>query len=115
MGLAWRKELIDFALDQDTERHIAAQKQWIAAEPANARPYYQLAMLLRMQHKRDEALGLLLHAVALDDALAPAHKALAEMYAASGDTPRAGHHALRAETLGDPGPAEQLRRYGQLP
>lgn len=108
----WRKEVIEFALDEDTGRNIAEQKAWIAAEPANARPYYQLAMLLRMQHKRDEALGLLLHAVSLDDAFAPAHTALAEMYAGGGDIERGRHHALRAESLGEPGAAAQLRRYG---
>lgn len=108
----WRKEVIDFALDQDTERLIAEQKAWIAAEPANARPYYHLGMLYRMQNKRDEALGLLLHAVVLDSGLAPAHTALAEMYAAAGEVESARRHATVAEALGEPGAAEQLRRYG---
>lgn len=108
----WRREVVEFALDQDTERNIAGQKAWIAAEPLNPRPYYQLAMLLRMQQKRDEAFGLLLHAASLDDSFAPAHTALAEMYAAAGDIERARHHAARAETLGHPAAAEQLRRYG---
>lgn len=108
----WRREVIEFALDQDTERNIAEQKAWIAAEPGHPRPYYQLAMLLRMQHKRGEALGLLLHATSLDDSFAPAHSALAEMYAASGDLDRARHHAARAEALGEPAAAAQLRRYG---
>jgi len=108
----WRKELIDFALDQDTNCLIAEQKAWIAAEPANAHPYYHLAMLYRMVHRRDEALGLLLHSVSLDDSLAAAHTALSEMYAASGELDRARHHATRAEALGDPAAAEQLRRHG---
>ena len=108
----WRKELIDFALNQDTLRLVDEQKAWIAAEPANARPYYHLAMLYRLQHKRDEALGLFLHAAALDDTLAPAHTALSEMYAASGDLDRARHHAMRAEALGEPDAAERLARYG---
>lgn len=107
----WRKDLIEFALDQDTARLIDEQKAWIAAEPNNARPYYQLAMFYRMQLRRDEALGLLLHSIALDDSLAPAHTALAEMYAAANDVERARHHAARAESLGEPGAAEQLRRY----
>jgi tetratricopeptide (TPR) repeat protein len=108
----WRKELADFALDQDSARLIAEQKAWIAAEPGNPRPYYHLAMFYRMQHKRDEALGLLLHAVGLDEGLAPAHTALSEMYAASGEMDRARHHAQRAEALGEAGAMEQLRRYG---
>ncbi len=110
----WRKELIDFALDQDTSARMDEQKAWIAAEPANARPYYQLAMLYRMIHKRDEALGLLLHAVSLDENLAPAHTALCEIYVAAGDLDRARHHATRAAELGDDGAAAQLRRYGYL-
>ena len=107
----WRKELIDFALDQDTSARMDEQKAWIAAEPAHARPYYQLAMLYRMIHKRDEALGLLLHAVSLDDNLTPAHTALCEMYVASGDLRRARHHATRAAELGDAGAVNQLNRY----
>lgn len=107
----WRKEVIDFALGQDTELRMQEQKAWIAAEPGNARPYYQLGLLCRMQHQRDAALGLLLHAISLDPELAPAHGALSEMYAASGDLERARHHAARAEALGDPATAEQLRRH----
>ncbi len=108
----WRKEVIEFALDQDTARLIDEQKAWIAAEPTSARPYYQLAMLYRLQHRRDQALGLLLHAVALAPELAPAHTALSEMYAASGELDRARFHAAQAEALGEPGAAQQLRRYG---
>ena len=108
----WRKEVIDFALDQDTVRLIGEQKTWIAAEPGNAKPYYHLAMLYRLQNRREDALGLLLHSVSLAPDLAPAHTALSEMYAASGELDRARHHAAQAEALGDPGAAEQLRRYG---
>ena len=110
----WRKEVIDFALDQDTARLIDEQKAWIAAEPGNARPYYHLGMLYRTQQRRDEAMGLLLHAVALDDRLAAAHTALAQMYAAADDMERARVHAARAEALGDAATAEQLRRYGGM-
>ncbi len=108
----WRKELIDFALDQDSARLIDEQKAWIAAEPASARPYYQLALLYRMQHRRDEALGLLLHSAALDASFSPAHTALSEMYATAGDLDRARLHASQAEALGEPAAAERLRRYG---
>ena len=112
MSSWWRKDVIDFALDQDTARLIDEQKAWVAAEPDNARPYYQLAMLYRLQQRRDEALGLLLHSVALDASLAAAHTALCEMYAAAGEMERARAHAAKAEALGEPGAAEQLRRYG---
>ena len=72
----WRKEVIDFALDRETAAHIREQKEWIAREPHNPRPWYNLAQLYRMEQKQDEALALLLEAVRLDDACADAHVAL---------------------------------------
>lgn len=110
-GNFWRRELIDFALDEDTERHIAAQKEWIAAEPAAARPYYQLAQLYRLQGRRNAALGLLLEAVDRDPALAEAHVALAEMYAVLADYAAAWRHARLAEEGGKTSAADMLRRY----
>jgi tetratricopeptide (TPR) repeat protein len=109
----WRRDLVDFALDEDTERLIAEQKTWIAAEPGAARPYYHLAQLYRLQQRREEALALLLHAVALDAAFAPTHIALSQMYAVSGDMDAARRHAARAAELGDPGAAELLARYSK--
>ncbi|MCC6539544.1 MAG: hypothetical protein IT162_18480 [Bryobacterales bacterium] len=108
----WRRDLVDFALDEDTERLIAGQKAWIAAEPGAARPYYHLAQLYRLQQRREEALALLLHAVSLDGALAPAHLALSQMYAVAGDLAAARRHAARAAELGDASALEMLQRYG---
>ncbi len=107
----WRNEVIEPALDHETARHIREQLEWIAREPGNARPYYQLAQLYRMQWKREEALGLLLEAVRLDASLAEAHAALAEIYAVGGDYAAAWRHARAAERLGDRRTAELLRRY----
>ena len=76
----WRKEVIEPALDQETQRHIEEQRAWIVREPANAKPYYHLAQLYRVAFKQDEALGLLLEAVRLDPAFADAHASLAEIY-----------------------------------
>src|ERR1035438_1786242 len=56
----WRKEVIDFALDRETQAHVDEQRAWIQREPGNARPYYHLAQLYRVAFKQDEALGLLL-------------------------------------------------------
>src|ERR1039458_9264071 len=61
----WRKEVIDFALDRETQAHIDEQRAWIAREPGNAKPCYHLAQLYRVAFKQDEALGLLLEAVRL--------------------------------------------------
>lgn len=108
----WRKEVIDFALDQETAAHVREQKEWIAREPRNPQPWYNLARLYRMRGKRDEALALLLEAVRLDDGFADAHVALAEIYAVNGDYNAARNHARKAGEHGNPGGIELLRRYG---
>ena len=74
----WRKDVIDFALDYETLRHIREQRAWIAREPANALPYKNLAQLYRIQGRREEALGLLLEAVRLDNGFAEAHVELTD-------------------------------------
>lgn len=108
----WRKEVIGFALDHETRRHIEEQRAWIAREPENAVPYRNLAQLYRIEGKQDEALGLLLEAVRLAPEFADAHRALAEIYAVRGDMPAAWRHARIAEQNGEPGAAELLKRYG---
>jgi len=108
----WRKEVIDFALHRETETHIQEQHQWIAREPNNPRPWYNLAQLYRISARHDEALALLLHAVSLDETCADAHVALAEMYAVRDDYDAARRHARIAEDHGNPRGAEMLARYG---
>jgi tetratricopeptide (TPR) repeat protein len=108
----WRKEVIDFALDRETAAHIREQKQWIAREPRNARPWYNLAQLYRIEQKQDEALALLLEAVRLDDSCADAHVALTEIYAVRADYPAARQHARKAEEHGNPRGVELLRSHG---
>lgn len=108
----WRRNVIEPALDEDTERQITAQKAWIAAEPSNPRPYWQLATLVRMQGKRDLALGLLLQAVHLDKGFGPAHATLAEVYAVTGDSRAAWRHARLAEQAGIAEAVEMLGRHG---
>ena len=108
----WRKEVIDFALSEETRRHMAEQRAWIEREPGNPRPYFHLAQFYRMENRQDEALGLLLEAVRLDSTFAPAHVALAEIYAVRGDYPAAWRHARAAERNGDAKAVELLRRHG---
>lgn len=110
----WKKQVIDFALDRETRKHVDEQRAWIAREPANPAPYTHLAQLYRMENRQDEALGLLLEAVRLDAAFAPAHASLAEIYAVRGDYPAAWRHARRAEQNGDARPVEMLNRHGIL-
>jgi len=108
----WWKEVIEFALDFETRRHIADQRAWIAREPQNPWPYQNLAQLYRTQGRQEEALGLLLEAVRLASDFAEAHAALAEIYAVRGDSRAAWEHARAAERNGQPRSVELLRRYG---
>ena len=107
----WRKEVIDFALDQETLRHMEEQRAWIGREPGNARPYLNLAQLYRMCGRTDEALGLLLEAVRLDVSFAEAHVALTEIYAIRDDSSAAWRHARVAEEHGDGRGVELLTRH----
>lgn len=108
----WRREVIDFALGYETRRQIAEQREWIAREPQNAVPYYNLAQLYRIESRQHEALELLLEAVRLDPELARAHAALAEINVVRGDMRAAWCHARAAERHGEPRAVELLKRYG---
>ena len=108
----WRKEVIQPVLDAETRKHMDEQRAWIARDPTNAHPYYHLAQFYRIEGHQDEALGLLLEAVRLDDGLAEAHLALAEIYAVREDYAAAWRHARRAESAGDARAVDLLRRYG---
>jgi tetratricopeptide (TPR) repeat protein len=108
----WRKEVIPFALSQETRLHIEEQRAWIEREPRNGRPYYNLAQLYRMEGRQEEALGLLLEAVRLEDGLSEAHVSLAEMYAVREDYRAAWRHARAAERGGESSAVGLLKRYG---
>ena len=108
----WRKDVIDFALDHETRLHVEEQLAWIARDPSDARPYFHLAQLYRMNGRQDEARGLLLEAVRLDPSHAEAHASLAEIYAIRGDYEAARRHAASASENGVDRAAEMLRRHG---
>ena len=107
----WRKEVVDVALSDETRRQMAEQRAWIEREPANPRPYFHLAQFYRMEGREEEGLGLLLEAVRLDPRFAPAHAALAEIYAVGRDYPAAWRHARAGGANGDPHAAAMLRRH----
>jgi len=108
----WRKDVIQPSLDAETRRHMEEQLEWIAREPGDARPYYHLAQLYRMESRSEAALGLLLEAVRLDPAMGDAHVSLTEMYAIAGDYGAAWRHARAAESAGNGRGVDLLRRYG---
>ena len=111
----WRKEVIDFVLDRETQTAIEEQRAWITREPANPKPYYHLAQLYRVAFRSGEALGLLLEVVRLDPNFADAHAALAEMYVLLADYPSAWRHARLAEANGISRAVEMLTRHGVAP
>ncbi len=108
----WRKEVIEPILDAGTREEIAGQVAWIAREPANARPYYQLAQLYRTLARQEEALGLLLEAVRLNAGLAEAHCALTEIYSVRNDPAAAWRHARLAVSAGNTNAVALLERHG---
>ena len=111
----WRKDVVDFALSDETRRQMEEQRAWIGREPANPRPYYHLAQFYRIENRPEEALGLLLEAVRLDPSFAAAHVSLAEIYAIRADYSAAWRHAREAEKHGDRSAVELLTRHGIEP
>jgi thioredoxin-like negative regulator of GroEL len=107
----WRSDLIDFALDHETRKHMQEQVEWIEREPSNAQPYFALAQFYRMNGKEEFALGLLLEAVRLNPDHGEAHAALCELYAIRGDNAAAWRHARAAERNGAERGVAMLTRY----
>jgi cytochrome c-type biogenesis protein CcmH/NrfG len=107
----WREEIVEFALDHETRKHMEEQVAWIEREPGNAQPYYALAQFYRMNGKQDHALGLLLEAVRLNPQHGEAHASLCEVYAIRGDHRAAWRHARAAQTLGQTRGVELLTRH----
>jgi tetratricopeptide (TPR) repeat protein len=108
----WRRDLIDFALDHETRKQMQEQIAWIEREPRNPQPYYALAQFCRMSGAADQAFGLLLEAVRLNQNFAAAHDSLCEIYAIRGDYAAAWRHARAAELQGENRGVELLRRHG---
>jgi len=76
------------------------QRAWIEREPGNGRPYYNLGPIVPDGGPQEEALGLLLEAVRLEDGLCEAHVSLAELYAVREDYRAAWRHAGRRSWAG---------------
>lgn len=106
-----RHQLVDFALDYETERHISEQKAALQANPTWARGYLNLGLLYQTQYKQDLALEHFLKALSLDPRLADAHVAAGQVYAVRGDYDKAWEHARVAAALGNGRLLELLERY----
>lgn len=106
----WRKQVIDFALDHDTERHIAEQQAAVAADPSFARGYLNLGLLYQVQYKQDLAVEYFLKALTIDPRLADAHVSVGRVYAVRGEMQKAWEHARIASALGNTSLQEQLER-----
>ncbi len=111
----WRDEVIDFALDHETRLHMDEQREWIAREPSNAKPYYALSQFYRIGGKADYALALMRwNPCGSTPQFAEAHASLCEEYAIRADYPAAWRHARLAERHGQVRGVELLTRY-QVP
>jgi len=107
----WRKEVIEPALDEDTERHIAEQKAAVEANPNYARGYLNLGLLYQILYKHDLAVEHFLKALSIDPYLADAHVSLGRVYAVRGEMEKAWEHARVAAERGNRSLLEQLLRY----
>ena len=107
----WRRQVIEAALDHDTERHIAEHQAAVKANPAWARGHYQLGLLYQAQLKPDLAVEHFLKALSIDPRLADAHVALGRVYAVRGEIEKAWEHGRIAYALGNPDLLAQLERH----
>ena len=110
----FRKEMIEPALDHETERHVREQRAAIAADPAFARGYHNLGVLYRLQGEAALAEEQFQKALSLDTRLVESHIQLGQMCVVRGDYEAAWLHAKEAAELGDPQLLELLERYPRL-
>ena len=113
MNEFWRKDVIEFALNDDVERHIAEQEAAIAANPQYVRGYFNLGLLYQIQYKQDLAVEYFLKALSLDPHLAEAHVSLGRVYAVRGEMEKAWEHAHIAAAMNRTELLDQLLRYEQ--
>ena len=107
----FRKEVIEPALDEETERHILEQQAAIEADTAAAMPHHNLGALYRLQGKTVQAEEEFRKALSLDPTSAESHIALGQMCVVREDYQAAWLHAKAAAKLGDPQLLKLLERY----
>ncbi|MCZ6491980.1 MAG: tetratricopeptide repeat protein [Acidobacteria bacterium] len=107
----FRKEVIEPALDEETERHILEQQAAIEADTVAAKPHHNLGALYRLQGKTAQAEEEFRKALSLDPTSAESHIALGQMCVVREDYQAAWLHAKEAAKLGDPQLLKLLERY----
>ncbi len=107
----FRKEVIEPALDEETERLIREQQMAIEANPAAAKPHHNLGALYRLQGKTAQAEEQFRKALSLDPSSAESHVALGQMRVVREDYQSAWVHAKAAAKLGDTHLLKLLERY----
>lgn len=105
------RQVADRMLDRETADQIAEQESALERNPDWAEGHYQVAQLLRVQHRRDDAKRHLLIALEKKPSLAAAHISLGEIYLAEGEYDRAREHAQFAAQFGSPRLLEQMSKY----
>jgi tetratricopeptide (TPR) repeat protein len=110
-GNAFWAGVLDSALGEEAEKHIAEQQAALAADPADPRPCFHLGLLYHMQGKTAAAIEMFERALALDPEFALAHQHLGQIYALQGDYARARAHAREAAAHGNTALLELLQRY----
>ena len=108
--LFW-ESLLDAALDKETEKYLAEQRQALEANPLDPRPYFHLGLLYNMQRNPEAAIEMFERALGVDPGFALAHQHLGQLYAVRGDYARAWTHARQAAALGNPALLDMLSRY----
>ena len=107
----FRKEVIEPALDEETERHIREQQAAIEADPAAAKPHHNLGALYRLQGKTAQAEEQFRKALSLDPNSAESYVELGQMCVVREDYQAAWLHAKAAAKLGDSQLLKLLERY----
>lgn len=103
--------VLDHALSEETEKHIAEQRQALARNPFDPQPCFHLGVLHQMQRNTEAAIEMFERALALDPRFDRAHQYLGQIYAALGDYARAWAHAQEAAALGNTVLLDMLKRY----
>lgn len=107
-----RREVVEFALDQDVREEIQRQLLSLDEHPEDPQVHFNLGVLYYSQKRVPEAIQAYQQALQLNPEHRRAHKNLGEIYVVLGQEERAWFHAVEASRLGDRFLLELLERHG---